>query len=415
MLIALFWLGLAVVTNVFVPQLEKVAQAHNVSLSPQDAPSLQASKRIGKVFQRVRFRQCGDDRAGGRPTARCRRAPLLRRPDPKALPGHQARRAHSGFLGGSADGGRLAEQRRQGGVGAGVSRRQPGRVAVQSIRRFHTQHRGPHAAAAGGQGLCHRRRAPGHRSVRGGQPRHPEDHPDHHRGDRDDAVFALPSSHHGDSRAFHGDDRVDRVPRRRRRAGERRHHRAVDVLDQSADVAGHRGRNRLCDLHSRPLPRSAPRRAGSGIGLRDDVPGDRAHHPGFGPDDCRRGVLSDLHPAPVFPEPGHSRCNRRPRRAGGRADPGAGAAEHRPPFRSVRAHPPDAHPGLAAHRHGHRALARTHPGGDDRRGPHRSARPAGLQDELRRPPLHACQCPGQYRLRGGRAALLRRPGSIPNC
>ncbi|MBV8928136.1 MAG: MMPL family transporter, partial [Mycobacteriaceae bacterium] len=48
--IALFWLGLAVVTNVFVPQLETVAQAHNVSLSPQSAPSLQASKRIGKVF-----------------------------------------------------------------------------------------------------------------------------------------------------------------------------------------------------------------------------------------------------------------------------------------------------------------------------------------------------------------------------
>jgi putative drug exporter of the RND superfamily len=49
-LIALFWLGLAVITNVFVPQLERVAQAHNVSLSPQDAPSMQASKRIGKVF-----------------------------------------------------------------------------------------------------------------------------------------------------------------------------------------------------------------------------------------------------------------------------------------------------------------------------------------------------------------------------
>jgi putative drug exporter of the RND superfamily len=49
-LIVFFWLGLAVITNVFVPQLETVAQAHNVSLSPQDAPSLQASKRIGKVF-----------------------------------------------------------------------------------------------------------------------------------------------------------------------------------------------------------------------------------------------------------------------------------------------------------------------------------------------------------------------------
>ena len=49
-LIAFFWLGLAVVTNVFVPQLERVAQQHNVSLSAQDAPSLQASKRIGEVF-----------------------------------------------------------------------------------------------------------------------------------------------------------------------------------------------------------------------------------------------------------------------------------------------------------------------------------------------------------------------------
>ena len=50
-LIALFWLCLAVVTNVFVPQLETVAETHNVSLSPQDAPSLQASKHIGRKFQ----------------------------------------------------------------------------------------------------------------------------------------------------------------------------------------------------------------------------------------------------------------------------------------------------------------------------------------------------------------------------
>src|SRR6185295_4876207 len=49
-LIAFFWLALAVLTNVFVPQLEHVAETHNVSLSAQDAPSLQASRRIGKVF-----------------------------------------------------------------------------------------------------------------------------------------------------------------------------------------------------------------------------------------------------------------------------------------------------------------------------------------------------------------------------
>ena len=51
--IALLWLGLAAITNIAVPQLETVAQAHNVALSPQDAPSLQAMKHIGKVFHEV--------------------------------------------------------------------------------------------------------------------------------------------------------------------------------------------------------------------------------------------------------------------------------------------------------------------------------------------------------------------------
>ncbi|MEB3048715.1 MMPL family transporter [Mycolicibacter sp. MYC123] len=48
--ILLFWVGLAALTNVAVPRLEKVAEEHNVSLSPTDAPSLQAMKRVGEVF-----------------------------------------------------------------------------------------------------------------------------------------------------------------------------------------------------------------------------------------------------------------------------------------------------------------------------------------------------------------------------
>jgi putative drug exporter of the RND superfamily len=48
--IALFWLALAAITNVFVPQLEAVAKVHNVSQSSPDAPSLIATKHIGKVF-----------------------------------------------------------------------------------------------------------------------------------------------------------------------------------------------------------------------------------------------------------------------------------------------------------------------------------------------------------------------------
>ncbi len=48
--ILLLWVGLAAITNIAVPQLEKVAEVQNVALSPSDAPSLLATKRIGKVF-----------------------------------------------------------------------------------------------------------------------------------------------------------------------------------------------------------------------------------------------------------------------------------------------------------------------------------------------------------------------------
>jgi RND superfamily putative drug exporter len=47
----LFWIGLTVVLNIFVPPLEKVGEAHTVSMSPKDAPSVQAMQRVGKDFQ----------------------------------------------------------------------------------------------------------------------------------------------------------------------------------------------------------------------------------------------------------------------------------------------------------------------------------------------------------------------------
>jgi putative drug exporter of the RND superfamily len=48
--IVLFWVAIAALTNVLVPQLEVVGEAHNVALSSPDSPSLQAFKRIGEVF-----------------------------------------------------------------------------------------------------------------------------------------------------------------------------------------------------------------------------------------------------------------------------------------------------------------------------------------------------------------------------
>ncbi|OIN80114.1 MMPL family transporter [Mycobacterium malmoense] len=49
--ILLFWVALAAVTNAAVPQLEDVGKTHNVAMNSPDAPSLQATKRIGQVFR----------------------------------------------------------------------------------------------------------------------------------------------------------------------------------------------------------------------------------------------------------------------------------------------------------------------------------------------------------------------------
>jgi RND superfamily putative drug exporter len=48
--ILLGWLALTVIVNVVVPQLETVGQRHAVSMAPNDAPSMQATKRAGHDF-----------------------------------------------------------------------------------------------------------------------------------------------------------------------------------------------------------------------------------------------------------------------------------------------------------------------------------------------------------------------------
>ncbi|OBG26911.1 hypothetical protein A5672_05995 [Mycobacterium alsense] len=48
--IILCWIGIAVVLSLFVPSLEVVGQERSVSLSPNDAPSVVAMKRIGHAF-----------------------------------------------------------------------------------------------------------------------------------------------------------------------------------------------------------------------------------------------------------------------------------------------------------------------------------------------------------------------------
>src|SRR3984957_17774100 len=48
--ILLFWIALAAITNIAVPQLEEVGKVHNVALNSPDAPALKAIKEIGQAF-----------------------------------------------------------------------------------------------------------------------------------------------------------------------------------------------------------------------------------------------------------------------------------------------------------------------------------------------------------------------------
>jgi RND superfamily putative drug exporter len=49
--VILAWVGLALVVTLAVPSLEEVGQEHSVSLSPKDAPAVQAMVRMGKDFK----------------------------------------------------------------------------------------------------------------------------------------------------------------------------------------------------------------------------------------------------------------------------------------------------------------------------------------------------------------------------
>jgi RND superfamily putative drug exporter len=49
--IVLMWIAIIAILNGTVPQLEVVGKLRAVSMSPNDAPSLIAIKRVGEVFQ----------------------------------------------------------------------------------------------------------------------------------------------------------------------------------------------------------------------------------------------------------------------------------------------------------------------------------------------------------------------------
>ncbi|MGC7219863.1 MMPL family RND transporter, partial [Mycobacteroides abscessus subsp. massiliense] len=49
--IVLGWIAVTIALNTVVPQLEEVGHMRAVSMSPNDAPAMIATKRVGEVFE----------------------------------------------------------------------------------------------------------------------------------------------------------------------------------------------------------------------------------------------------------------------------------------------------------------------------------------------------------------------------
>ena len=97
--IVLVWIAIVAILNTTVPQLEEVGKLRAVSMSPNDAPSLIATKRVGQVFEEydtsssVMIVLEGDDPLGADAHA------FYDEMVARAARRHQARAARPGLLG----------------------------------------------------------------------------------------------------------------------------------------------------------------------------------------------------------------------------------------------------------------------------------------------------------------------------
>lgn len=361
--IVLAWLALLVILNTVVPQLEEVGKAHQVSMSPMDAPSMQAMKNMGHLFgesdsDSVAMLVLEGDEPLGRDALEYYKGLVEKlRADPEHVQHVQdfwgdpltetAAKSNDGKAA-------YTQLNLAGNMGETLSNE-----SVEAVRAIVDESPPP----AGVKVFVTGPAALQARYEPRGRPHHPEDHHRDLRGHHRDAAGLLPFRRHGRSPARHGRCPADGGARHRGVPRPPRDHRHVDIRREHVGLVDDRGGDRLRDLPHRPLSGGAHHRRDQGRGLLRDVPRHGACRAGLGPDHRRRHLLPHLHPHAVFPDP--RRAVRR-RHSGGcrrRPDARSGDHHHRRPIRPLRAKTLDAHPVLAADRHHDRAVARAGSGG----------------------------------------------------
>ena len=123
--IVVFWIAMIAILNVTVPQLEVVGQMRSVSMSPNEAPSVIAMKRVGQAFEEFKSDSSamivleGEERLGDDAHRFYNDMVAKLEADTKYV-------EHVQDFWRPADGGRRPEQRRQGRIRPGLPRGQPG-------------------------------------------------------------------------------------------------------------------------------------------------------------------------------------------------------------------------------------------------------------------------------------------------
>ena len=292
----------------------------SVSMSPDDAQSVIATKRMGEVFDEYKSNSSvmivleGQNPLGA--DAHAYYDQIVKKLDADTKHVEHVQDMWSDPLtgaGAQSNDGKAAYVQVYLAGNQGEALANESVEAVQNIVKSVPTPNGVKAYVTGPAALCSG-------SAHGRRPQRAGDHHVHVHRDHRDAAVGLPVDHHGAAHAGDGGVRAvgrawnGRLPRLLQ------DHRALDVRHEPVGHAGDRGRDRLCDLLDRaisgsPVCRRIPRRR-----LLHDVRRHRARGARVGLDHCGRDVLPALHQPAVLPDAGYPVGHRHGGRGGGSID-----------------------------------------------------------------------------------------------
>ena len=232
--IILGWIAIIAVLNVVVPQLETVGQMRAVSMSPDDAPSMIAMKRVGHVFE-----ESDSDSSimivleGQEPLGDAAHKFYDEMVDKLEADTKHVQHVQDFWSDPLTAAGSQSNDGKAAYVQVYLAGNQGEALANESVE-VGPEHRRRPPTSGRGEGLRDRACGAGRRSAHRRRPKHAADRGGHVHGDHRHAAARLPVDRHGAPGARHGRAAVGRRPRRGGLPRLPRDHRPLDLRDEPA-------------------------------------------------------------------------------------------------------------------------------------------------------------------------------------